>query len=272
MAGKAIWKIMNTHDPNMHQKAEGQGLSGASGARRLGSGQAGDQTESAALFDALHVERAQEENKFKAAKNYSRRVRTLKIGLPIVGFLFIAIFIAVAVIAQFSTLPIGISAIDLTNGQVVMDRPTLNGFTSSDSKYEIVAERALQDLTNPKKVLLEKIAATLTLNDGNIVSIEASEGNFNIEGQHLMLKDGIRVHMSAGYSGELDSAAIDVKGGTLTSDGNVFVTADIGEIRANHLTVRDNASFILFEDRVRMIVKPAKIRRTQPPSNKGNWQ
>lgn len=221
----------------------------------------GDTGQKHPLLAAIQEQRTQDANKFEAARRYSRRIRNLKIGLPIIGTLFIIIFIVVAVVAQFSTLPLGFAAIDLTNGQVVMEQPTLNGFTSSDAEYEIVADRALQDLADPKKVLLEKISATLTLDDGNIVSIDATQGQFNIEGQHLLLSDGINVHVSAGYTGELESATIDIKGGTLISNGNVFVKADIGEIRSNRLTVRDNATFILFEDRVRMIVNPKKVRQ-----------
>ena len=245
---------MNIHDPNMSNTT--QGLTGPAAVDPLGHG-GGQQQQ---LLQAIHHQQIEGAKKFKAARSYSRRVHKLKIALPVIGALFIVIFVGIAYLSQFSKLPLGFAAIDLTNGQVVMERPTLNGFTSSDAEYEIVAERALQDLTDPKKVLLEKIGATLTLDDGNIVSIDAGKGRFNAKGQHLVLSEGISMHVSSGYAGELDSATIDIKGGTLTSVGDVFVKGDIGEIRANSLTVRDNATFILFEDRVRMIVNPTKVR------------
>jgi len=78
-----------------------------------------------------------------------------------------------------------------------MDSPQLNGFTASDSAYEIVADRALQDLNDPKKVVLEKIGATLTLTDGNVVSVKANNGKFDIEGENLNLNSGVNVHMSS---------------------------------------------------------------------------
>ena len=234
-----------------------QGLTGQTAANHEAHGGGHKQQ----LLKAIQTQRIEDANKFKAARSYYRRVQKLKIGLPIIGCLFIAVFIGIAYLAQFTSLPLGFATIDLTNGQVVMERPTLNGFTSSNAEYEIVAERAFQDLTDPKKVLLEKIGATLTLEDGNIVSIDAGEGKFNVEGQHLLLSEGISLHMSACFSGELERATIDIKGGTLISKGDVLVKADIGEIRAKSLTVRENATFILFEDRVRMVVNPSKVRQ-----------
>lgn len=256
---------MNAHDPNTHNLS--QGLTGPSAAGNL------SRVSSIAPSDPLDTlepaqpdptatqrQRQADEQKFRAARRYSRRIRSLKIGLPVIGAIIIAIFVAIGIAAQFVASPLGIDAIDLTNGQVVMDRPSLSGFTSSNSEYEIVAERALQDLTDPKKVILEKIAATLTLDDGNIVSVEANEGNFNIEGQNLKLGAGVRVHMSAGYIAELEEATIDIKGGILSSHKPVFIESDIGDIRADNLTVKDNGAFILFEERVRMTVQPDKVR------------
>lgn len=241
---------MNAHDANM---------------ARLGQGLTGQSSDAGSFVGATRDEAARmaqrEARKFHAARHYSRRIQFLKISLPLIGLSLIALFVGLAFAAQFVSTPLGKASIDLTNGQVVMDRPSLSGYTASDSAYEIVADRAFQDLTDPKKVNLEKIAATLTLNDGNIVSVDANEGRFNVEGENLRLGAGVRVHMSAGYTAKLEEATIDVKSGTLKSSSPVHITADIGDIRANRLTVRDNGKYILFEDRVRMTVQPGKIRR-----------
>lgn len=253
---------MNIHDANMRGKP--QAVNGADGAHDQGDasgGQSSHTDQQQALLQAIQAQRIESANKFKAARHYSRRVRNLKIGLPILGALFILLFIGIAFVSQFSSIPFGFAAIDLTKGQLVMESPTLNGFTSSNAEYEIVAKRALQDLKDPKRVLLEEIGATLTLDDGNIVSIDAGKGQFHVDEQNLILSEGISLHMSAGYTGELESAEIDIKAGTLTSNDDVFLKGDIGEIRANQLLVRDNATFVLFEDRVRMIVNPSKVRQ-----------
>lgn len=258
--GNCSKKTMNVHDPKTQELA--QGLTGPHAARHIvhpgqvrpGQTDLEQQAEQNSRRDAV---------KFKAAKNYSRRVKNLKIGLPVLGACFILIFIIIAGAAQFVQTPFGVAAIDLTNGKVVMDQPTLSGFTASDAAYEIVADRALQDLTDPKKVLLEKIGATLTLDDGNVVSVSANTGKFDVEGENLNLGAGVRVHMSAGYAAELESAVVDMKSGILRSEMPVFIKADIGEIRADRLEVRDNGRFILFENRVRMVVQPNKMRPQQ---------
>ena len=219
------------------------------------------QAEPSPQSQSIKAQRMAEAKKFKAAQLSSRRVRNLKIGLPIIGSIFIIIFVGFVVLAQYTALPLGFAAIDLTGGELVMESPTLNGFTSDDGEYEIVAERAVQDLADPKKVFLEQIGATLTLEDGNIISIDAGKGQFHVEIQDFKLTKGISLHTSTGYTGELKSAYIDIKGGSLVSNEEVFFKGDIGEISANHLTVRDNATFILFEDRVRMTINPNKIRQ-----------
>ena len=251
---------MTAHDPNTHQLAQGLAAPNAEVRSPVQSAPQATSPEVQAQRTAVQVSAA-EQKKFQMARRYSRRVRSLKLGLPIMGAIFIIAFIAVAMTARYLETPFGIATIDLTDGQVVMDSPKLNGFTASDSAYEIVADRALQDLNDPKKVLLEKIGATLTLTDGNVVSVKANNGKFDIEGENLKLNAGVKVHMSAGYEAELDNAVIDIKTGILKSDDPVFIKADIGEIRANSIIVRDNGNFIFFEDRVRMVVQPNKIRR-----------
>ncbi|MEP1444032.1 MAG: LPS export ABC transporter periplasmic protein LptC [Hyphomicrobiales bacterium] len=251
---------MNAHDPKTHQLA--QGLTAPNAEVRSPVQAAVQATSPEIQPQPTAAQRnAAEQKKFHLARRYSRRVRGLKLGLPIMGAIFIIAFIGVATTAHYLETPFGIATIDLTDGQVVMDSPTLNGFTASDSAYEIVASRALQDLNDPKKVLLEKIGATLTLTDGNVVSVKANNGKFDIEGENLRLSAGVKVHMSAGYEAELDNAVIDIKTGVLKSDQPVLIKADIGEIRANSIIVRDNGNFIFFEDRVRMVVQPNKIRR-----------
>ncbi|MEP3232226.1 MAG: LPS export ABC transporter periplasmic protein LptC [Hyphomicrobiales bacterium] len=247
---------MNAHDPNTHHLA--RGLT-APTADVCSSAQSAS-SEASARPMAAQVS-VSEQRKFQLATRYSRRVRGLKFGLPIVGAIFIVIFVAVAMTAHYLETPFGIATIDLTDGQVVMDSPKLNGFTASDSAYEIVADRALQDLNNPKKVLLEKIGATVTLADGNVVSVQANNGKFDIEGENLKLDSGVNVHMSAGYDAVLDDAEIDMKAGVMKTDSPVFIKAEIGEIRADSMIVRDNGNFIFFENRVRMVVQPNKIRR-----------
>lgn len=235
---------MNAHDPNTQQLAPGQTAPNAD-------------VRPQQMAATVSVS---DQKKFQLARRYSRRVRGLKFGLPIMGALLILAFVAVAMTARYLETPFGIATIDLTDGQVVMDSPKLNGFTASDSAYEIVADRALQDLNDPKKVLLEEIGATLTLTDGNVVSIKATAGKFDVEGENLNLNSGVNVHMSSGYDAELDDAVIDIKTGVLKSDKPVYIKSEIGEIRANSMIVRDNGNFIFFEERVRMVVKPEKIR------------
>ncbi|MEO1067311.1 MAG: LPS export ABC transporter periplasmic protein LptC [Pseudomonadota bacterium] len=202
-----------------------------------------------------------EAQKFKTAQAYTRRVKFLKIGLPVIGTAAIILFLAITITSQLIATPFGTIAIDLTNGQVVMDNPSLNGFTASDSAYEIVADRALQDLDNPKTVLLEKIGATLTMDDGNIASVEANAGRFDIEGGSLRLSKGVNVQLSSGYAADLQEADIDMKNGVLTSEAPVHITSDIGEISAERLEVRRNGEYILFENRVKMVVQPDRVRR-----------
>ena len=255
---------MNAHDPNTHHLAKALTVTKAEVRSPV------ETTHNPAVQSASVAAQKQpmaarvsasDQKKFQLASRYSRRVRGLKMGLPIVGALLIAIFVAVAMTTHHLETPFGIATIDLTDGQVVMDSPKLNGFTSSDSKYEIVADRALQDLNDPKKVVLEKIGATLTLADGNVVSVKANNGKFDIEGENLKLNAGVNIHMSSGYDAELENAVIDIKTGIMKSDNPVFIKAEIGEIRADSMIVRDNGNFVFFENRVRMVVQPNKIRR-----------
>lgn len=255
---------MNTHDPKMKEFANS--FAAQHSGKSTGDAEhesSRDDLSEAVIKTAIAQEeqrRTSENRRFYIANLNSKRIRGLKFWLPVVGGLLIVVFIAIMVVTQFISTPLGIAAIDLTDGKVVMDQPTLSGFTASNAEYEIVADRALQDLSDPKKVLLEKIGATLALKDGNVVSLSANTGKYDIDGESLNLGAGVNVHMSSGYTAELEEAHVDMKSGVLSSDRPVFIKATIGEIRADRLEVRDNGDYILFEDRVKMTIDPRKIR------------
>ena len=158
--------------------------------------------------------------KFQRARRHSLRVRLLRIGLPIgivfvVGGIFgLAYFNPVRMLSR---LPLDPGKVTISGTKVTMAAPKLAGFTNDQRAYELTAEAASQDVTNPNFLELKGIRAKIELQDKAVVELKAASGNYDRKGELLTLLDDILLTSSTGYEARLTQAVVDVKGGNVVS-------------------------------------------------------
>lgn len=207
------------------------------------------------------------EEVYGAARRHSGLVRWLKIVLPaLAGTAVLAFVLAIRIVTSDIGDLFSLAGVSVDTKSLVMEKPHLSGFKGTEHSYEVHAERAVQDLSNPKVVRLEEIAAEFGLSDDVKVSLGAKAGTFDGDHQTLALSDGITVSSTNGYKAKLEAATVDFGKGNLVSDRPVEIRGAEGLIRSRKLSIRDRGKSIVFSGGVSVTYMPPKTSEEAAPA------
>jgi lipopolysaccharide export system protein LptC len=194
--------------------------------------------------------RTDSERIFRAAVRHSRRVRVLRIAIPI-GIAIVLGVIAFAMwfnpLRMLSNLPIDPGKLVLSGTKITMEQPRLAGYTRDSRAYELTARAAAQDLAKPDLLELKDIRARVEMQDKATIEMTAANGIYDTKADVVRLGENIILSSSSGYQGRLSEAVIDVKKGNIVSDRPVEVKMLNGTLNANRLEVVDNGDLVRFE-------------------------
>lgn len=199
---------------------------------------------------------ARTEAEFARADRHTRRVRVLKIGLPILA---VAMILAGVVATWFArSIPEGVSVADasIEDGQVVMQDPRMSGIDSKGRPYELIARRAVQSVMGDEGIELDGVDATIAISDDATARIQASGGYYLPDEEVLRLDGGIGVETSDGISVDLSKARIDVRSGALSGSGPVRITTPRQTIESGSIEVTEGGRRVSFGGRVKLQLKP----------------
>ncbi len=197
---------------------------------------------------------------FEAARRHSRRVNTLKIGLPLGALLLVGVFAGWAWLSAPKGFTVDVTGSAVKDGKLVMANPKLNGFTKDNLPYAMTAERAIQDLTNTSMITLEKIDARLPIEAEKWADITADDGVFDNENNTLDVTSPMTIKTSEGMRAELKSAFVDMKSGRIISSEPVRINLKGSELQANTMIVEERGKVVVFEEKVRMTVLPGQMK------------
>lgn len=191
------------------------------------------------------------------ARRHSGLVRWLKIILPATaGACIVAFVVAIKMVTGDIADLFSLAGVTMDTKSLIMEKPHLSGFKGTEHSYEVVAERAVQDLANPKIVRLEEIKAEFGLTAEVKVNLTATAGIFDGDQEKLQLTDGITVSSTNGYEARLDKAHVDFRTKQMTSDGMIEISATDGLVRAHTLEVGEDGKKILFGGGVSVTYMP----------------
>lgn len=197
--------------------------------------------------------------RYARAMRHSRRVRRMRLAVPVVVAAALLTIVGLSIFNPFrilAKLPIDISKLAVSGTRITMDSPHLAGFTPDQRPYELWAKAAVQDVTNPNNVELQELHAKVQMEDKSSVSMEARRGLFDTKTQLLMLKENILLQSTTGYEARLTQAAVDLGGGTVSSDEPVAVKLLNGTLDAKRLRITENGALVRFDGGVSMILVP----------------
>ena len=202
-------------------------------------------------FKASH--RGDHARRFRAAARHSRRVRLLRVGLPVVavlGCLAIALASWFNPLRMLTRLPISVGDVIVSGTKIKMENPKLSGFTRDKRRYDVTAGAASQDLTRPGVIELHDISALLEMQDKTTLKLLAQDGVFNSKEEQLALEHDIVVTSSRGDEGYFEQALIDTKSGNVTSEKPVRLKMLNGTVRGNRFELTNSGDVIRFYDGV----------------------
>ena len=196
------------------------------------------------------------EARFAIAARHSRMVRVLRIAVPAAVILAMTAIIAVSIFNPFRLLlpklPLDVGNLVVSGTKITMESPHLSGYTPDRRPYELWANTATQDLTDPDHLDLKTLRAKFLMEDRTTVTLDARNGLFDTKEQLLELRKDILLQSSSGYEARLTRALVDMGKGVVTSDEHVDVKLLNGTLTSDKLRITGGGEVVRFEGNVVM--------------------
>jgi lipopolysaccharide export system protein LptC len=206
------------------------------------------------------IGRANGHRAFHAAVRHSRRVRMLRIAVPVGVVVAVAGAAGFAVLSNplgmLSKMPVDIGSLVVSGTKIMMQQPRIAGFTRDNRRYDLTAQAAGQDLTKPELVELQGIQASMEMLDKSLFQTTARIGLFNTKSEQLTLSHNIVVTSSSGYQALLSEAVVDIRAGKIVSDKPVEVSTSGWTVNANRLEIAESGNLVRFDQGVAVVLSP----------------
>ncbi|WP_298260942.1 LPS export ABC transporter periplasmic protein LptC [Bradyrhizobium sp.] len=218
--------------------------------------------QNSAYQDAMEV-------RFAMAARHSRMVRVLRVAVPAAVILSLATIVVVSVYNPFRMLlpklPVDMSNLVISGTKVTMESPHLAGYSQDQRPYEVWANTAVQDVTDPDHVDLHTLRGKMLMEDQSTVTLEAVNGRMDTKQQLLNLHKDIYVQTTNGYEAWLSQAFVDMNKNTVTSDEHVDVKWADGKISADTMKVLGGGETVRFDGHVVMNIDKLPPSADAPP-------
>jgi len=192
---------------------------------------------------------------FRRALRHSRRVRFIRLAIPLGLIATVAIAIAAATLnplRMLTSLPVDYSGLVVSGTKVTMQAPRIAGFTNDTRPYEVTARAAAQDVANPDTIELQGLHGKSEMSDKTVFELTADTGIYDSKSEMLTLRQNIVLKSTSGFNVYLSEATIDVHSSNVVSEKPVRVVMQQGIINANRMEVADSGGTIKFGGGVNM--------------------
>jgi lipopolysaccharide export system protein LptC len=194
---------------------------------------------------------------FRVALRHSRRVRFLRLALPVGVLAAVLVYVALSwlnPLRLLTKLPVKVGNLVVSGTKITMESPKLAGYTRDARSYEMTARAAAQDITRPDKLELNGVHAKVEMQDHTMVDITAATGVYDSKNEMLTLKKDIVIKSTSGYEGYLSEAEVDIRNGHILSEKPVTVNMLNGDLKANRMEVLDAGDVVKFGGGIAMTV------------------
>jgi lipopolysaccharide export system protein LptC len=193
----------------------------------------------------------------RVARRHSARVRVLRLGVPIGAAGAIAVFVLASWFNPLRALPdvpVSVGKLVVSGSKITMEAPKLTGYTQDHRAYNVTAETAAQDVTNPTVLELTGIRAKVELQAKSTMEVTAVAGLYNTKSELLTLTQYVHLITSHGYEGFFTEATIDVRKGLIVSEKPVEVSLPNGKLDAKRMEVADNGALVRFDGGITLVI------------------
>jgi lipopolysaccharide export system protein LptC len=183
------------------------------------------------------------------ARRHSRRVRLMRRAVPAMALAGLSVVVLLAwfnPLRAIPELPVSAANLVVSGTKITMEAPKLNGFTRDNRAYNVTADAAAQDFTNPTMLELTGIRASVEMQNRGTINLTAAAGLYDTKSELLTLTQHIVLLSSQGYEGHLSEAKADVRKGYIVSEKPVEVFLSNGKLDANSMEVVDSGELLRF--------------------------
>lgn len=196
---------------------------------------------------------------------HSRRVRRMKILLPVVAVALIATLFAVGRDQAERSSLLSPQEIAALGAGLTLENPRFAGHTEDGLPYVISADTAQPEGAVPNRIQLTRPTGELTLENGVVVTGEAVAGTLMRKADKLHLFGGTVFETSDGYRFETRRVVLDFGERTVKTRHPVHGTGPAGSIEAGRMEIVEEPDGtgdrrIFFNDEVRVIFIPKGSR------------
>jgi lipopolysaccharide export system protein LptC len=187
-------------------------------------------------------------------------IRAIKFGLPIV----IVLLIILLSIAPFDrrgdvSFILDKNKVDEAKERMRVEQARYTGEDNKGQKFEIVADRAVQQSSNVPVVMIEGIRARLNLTRGPL-SIVAAKGRYDLEGERVDVDGPVRVVGPDGYQLATRDVQVDLDKRTMQSSGPVNGAMTLGQFQAGQLSADLDERTVRLDRGVRLKIYQGAVR------------
>jgi lipopolysaccharide export system protein LptC len=187
-------------------------------------------------------------------------IRAIKFGLPVV----IVLLIILLSIAPFDrrgdvSFILDKNKVDEAKERMRVEQARYTGEDNKGQKFEIVADRAVQQSSNVPVVMIEGIRARLNLTRGPL-SIVALKGRYDLEGERVDVDGPVRVAGPDGYKLATRDVQVDLDKRTMQSSGPVNGAMTLGQFQAGQLSADLDERTVRLDRGVRLKIYQGAVR------------
>ncbi len=207
-----------------------------------------------------------------AVSRYSRRVRWMKVLLPVAALGLVAAIFVAGRTAETGQALLSAAEIAALGAGLRVDTPRIAGRTDDGSPFILRADWAEPDGVAADKVRLERPSGELTLADGRRLEGKAAEGRLQRAEGQIWFDGGVELATSDGYRFETERLRLLFSRREAESPGPVFAEGPSGSIAADTMQITQTApaaggpaeSRIVFQGGVRVLFIPPQARPPEP--------
>ena len=167
---------------------------------------------------------------------HDQLVRYAKIGLPVIAVAFL-LTLAIAPFDRRADVSFILdkNEVDKAAERMRIETARYTGEDNKGNKFEITAQRAIQQSSDQPIVNIEGMMARLGLQQGP-VTIAANQGRYDLETHLVDVVGPVRVVGPDGYRLETRDVSVDLKERTMQSHGPASGAMRLGKFEAGHLS------------------------------------
>ena len=192
----------------------------------------------------------------RSIKWYSRFVQMMKVLLPTVAALLIALILVWPYLGS-EDLRFRLSFAALTANETEdpsMVNPRYLGIDGENQAFSITADLARRLAEGSSAVELEMPKADITLSDGTWLVVTANSGVYKQIKKTLELIGAVNMFHDSGYEFKTSKARIDLEKGLAEGDAAVRGQGPFGELRGEGFRMIDKGKTIIFTGKSKLVI------------------